>query len=234
MRMAADPSASWFLNVPESFGVQLPDVDGERRRGPERTPWRGVPPARVEVEAKAVEVEEVVVDRRADAGGEEQDGGLAEHPAGGQDHARNQARDRQRQDDVLDRLPLGSPEGQVAAPFVLRDRPKGLLGESGHQRQVEEGQRQRAAEGGEAPVEVVDEQDQPEQSDDDGRHRADGLFGEADRARDDVVARVLGHVDAAQDAHRDGDEHRQNEHVDGVPEDRQDAAQGRVCSGRPG
>jgi len=58
---------------------------------------------------------------------------------------------------------------------------------------------------------------------------ADRLFGEPDGARDGVVAGVFRHVDAAQDADGNGDQHRQREHVDRVPQHRHDAAESRVA-----
>ena len=75
-------------------------------------------------------------------------------------------------------------------------------------------------------MEIVDEEDQAEQTDDDGRHRADRFLGEPDGACDPVVAGVLGHVYAGQNAHRNGDQHGQNQDVDRVPQDGHDPAQG--------
>ena len=78
-------------------------------------------------------------------------------------------------------------------------------------------------------MEHAHEEDEAEQPNDDRRHRADGLFGEANGVGYEVVAGIFRHVDAAENADRNRDEHRQGQDVDRVPEDRQNAAQNGVA-----
>jgi hypothetical protein len=77
---------------------------------------------------------------------------------------------------------LVAPRARLALRSSWGTARSACSARAGHERQVEERQGQRAAEGREAPLEVVDEEDQAEQADHDRRHGADRFLGEADGA----------------------------------------------------
>ena len=167
-----------------------------------------------------------------DAGGQHDDHRLADGARGGEQHGADDARQRRRQDDALDRLRLRGAEAVGAFAQRLRHGVDDVVRQRGNERNEhhahDETGRQHARRGnGETDMaagitQERSEGDQREEAVDDGRYAGED-FQQRLRDRAHLPAGVLGHIDGREQADRHGDEQRDERDVQGAPEQWQQA-----------
>src|SRR5579875_3605571 len=193
----------------EALRVGIPEVDGEGLGGVEQAPVIGI------------------VDADAQTGGIDQRRGLAEDTARDEDDPGDQRGDRAWDDDVRDRLPSRRPQTHRGLAIRIGDAPQRLLGDPHEGGQIDDRQRQGAAERGEFPAEQIDEDEWPKESHDDRRDGRERLGAKDHDLAETSGFCILLQVDPAQERDRYREDQGQAEDIERIEDLRADPAAGR-------